>query len=759
LKLAEAARLVGWLPLIPLLPFLGFLLNGTLGRRLGKRFVSFVGVAAPLAGFALVLAAFLALHVEDGLTVVTNVKNGGHRMRVMAELHGMPVVSTPEDVAHEVIRVRASVDEVRTRTMALGVNVVASSQLGPRSWHGPAVRESGIVKDIPWIAFGKFQIPFRFVFDRLSGLLCLVVLGVGTLIHVYSIGYMDTEDRGGFARYFAYLNLFTAMMLVLALAGDAILMFVGWEGVGLASYLLIGFDYREGWKADAGIKAFVVNRVGDLGFILGIVALGTAAVAAGPYPDGFGMVDLRFDHLNQLALDGKVAPMTLGIAALCLFLGATGKSAQLPLYVWLPDAMAGPTPVSALIHAATMVTAGVYMVCRLHPVFELAVVGGIPVLGIVAAIGALTAIFAATAAIGQDDVKKVLAYSTVSQLGYMFLGAGVGAFGGAVFHLTTHAFFKALLFLGSGSLIHATGTQDLKKMGGLKRVLPTTYWTMTVGAAALAGVPLLSGFFSKDMILGHALEKATAHGASPAWFLVYAVGVIGGFITAFYSTRLIAMAFYGPEGETAKHAHESPPVMTGPLVVLAALSVLGGLLGLPGLLPEWSALALPRFLQPILAPAAELTAEAAHAVHGAAAHEAAHGSAKIELLAILISSAAAIAGVLLGRSYYLLGKMPESVRLAEEGKGSLAGLRGLLTQAWRVDEAYRRFIAEPVLDFSKTLWKLADDALLDRGIVDGFGRIARGMGELVTAFQTGRVARYAAYVAVGAVALLVASAL
>ena len=422
---------------------------------------------------------------------------------------------------------------------------------------------------------------------------------------------METEDRGGFARYFAYLNFFTAMMLLLVLAGDLLLMFVGWEGVGLASYLLIGFGYTEDWKAAAGMKAFVVNRIGDLGFILGVLALATASIADGQATHT--VATLNMDHLNALALAGKIAPFTLGAAALCLFLGATGKSAQIPLFVWLPDAMAGPTPVSALIHAATMVTAGVYMCCRMHPIFDHAYVGGVPVLGIIAVVGALTALYAATSACGQDDVKKVLAYSTVSQLGFMFLGVGVGAYGAAIFHLVTHAFFKALLFLGAGALIHATGTQDLKKMGGLRGPLKTTFWTMAVGAAALAGIPGFAGFFSKDMILGHAFDRAMD--GPWQWGLVYAFGVIAAFLTAFYSMRLHRARLLREARRRRRSRARGASNMTVPLVILAVLSILGDLLGLPAVgVPASASLALPHFLDPIL---------------GVGAHGTLHGSVPV----------------------------------------------------------------------------------------------------------------------------------
>jgi NADH-quinone oxidoreductase subunit L len=744
----EGSRLVGWLPLIPLLPFLGFVLNGLFGKRAGRTFVSWVGVGTPLVAFAVALATFLALGVEDRSTVV--VARGGPlrtTIKMQLEQAQLPLIEGREDVVEGVIRVRAPVARVQEVLKRLGnaVTVMASAERAPRSWHGPGVREGAFERDIPWISVGGFQSSFRFVLDRLSGVLVLVVLGVGSLIHIYSLSYMETEDRGGFARYFAYLNFFTAMMLVLVLAGDLLLMFVGWEGVGLASYLLIGFGYTEDWKAAAGMKAFVVNRIGDLGFILGVLALATASIADGQATHT--VATLNMDHLNALALAGKIAPFTLGAAALCLFLGATGKSAQIPLFVWLPDAMAGPTPVSALIHAATMVTAGVYMCCRMHPIFDHASVGGVPVLGIIALVGALTAIYAATSACGQDDVKKVLAYSTVSQLGYMFVGVGVGAYGAAIFHLVTHAFFKALLFLGAGALIHATGTQDLKKMGGLRGPLKTTYWTMAVGAAALAGIPGFAGFFSKDMILGHAFERAMD--GPWQWGLVYVLGVVGGFLTAFYSMRLIVLAFFGKPGDAAAHAHESPPNMTVPLVVLAVLAILGGLLGLPAVgVPAGASLALPHFLDPILgtgAHAASGTVPAAAAEHAE--------SASREVMAMLISTIAALGGAFVGWTAYAKGGLPV-ITEAETGQGALGPLKPVLASAWGIDGLYYRVFVDPLMGMASWLWEYVDTAFLDRGLVDGVGRLARGFGELVTSFQTGRVARYAAYVAVGAVAVL-----
>ena len=416
----------------------------------------------------------------------------------------------------------------------------------------------------PWITAGELHVDFALRVDALSALMILVITGVGFLIHVYSVGYM-AEDAD-VARYFAYLNLFTAAMLVLVMAENLLLLFVGWEGVGLCSYLLIGFWYTDDEKASAGKKAFIVNRIGDAGFLLGLFVLFWGLGAHGVWT-------LSFTDIQANASVLSVGTVT----AVCvlLFIGATGKSAQIPLYVWLPDAMAGPTPVSALIHAATMVTAGIYLIARLHFLYAVSPAA----LALVAYIGAGTALFAATIALVQTDIKKVLAYSTVSQLGYMFLGLGVGAYGAAVFHLMTHAFFKALLFLGAGSVIHGmSDEQDITKMGGLRHTMPTTYWTFAVGCLAIAGVPLLSGFFSKDLILEEAY--AAPHGSVGLWLL----GTLGAGLTAFYMFRLLFVTFWGEtraEPEVAHHIHESPSVMTGPLIVLAGLSVIGGYFSVP----------------------------------------------------------------------------------------------------------------------------------------------------------------------------------
>jgi len=481
------------------------------------------------------------------------------------------------------------------------------------------------------------------------------VTGVGFLIHVYSIGYMGHE--GGYYRFFGYLNLFVFFMLMLVLANNYALLFVGWEGVGLCSYLLIGFYFHKKSAADAGKKAFVVNRVGDAAFLIGIFLVFSL----------FGSA--RFLEVNQ-ALAG-FQPETVGFGVLSatgllLFIGATGKSAQIPLYTWLPDAMEGPTPVSALIHAATMVTAGVYMVARSSALFQLTPATAT----VIAFIGAFTAIWAASIALVQNDIKRVLAYSTVSQLGYMFLALGVGAYWVAVFHLFTHAFFKALLFLGSGSVIHAMGgEQDLRYMGGLKDRIPVTHWTMLAGAIAIAGIPGLAGFFSKDEILWQAFSSPSGSK------LLYIIGLATAALTAFYMWRLMSLTFYGRsrlKPEAAAHVHESPPVMTVPLAVLAAGSVLAGWIGTPKLwnLPERFRL-FESWLEPVFA---------GPAVHGA---EAAHHNAAIEWLLMGLSVALAVGGILLARHFYLVRtELPE--RLAKR----FHPLYNTLANKWYVDEIY-----------------------------------------------------------------------
>jgi NADH-quinone oxidoreductase subunit L len=532
---------------------------------------------------------------------------------------------------------------------------------------------------------GRFTADWGFLLDPLSGVMILVVTGVGFLIHVYSIGYMGHE--GGYYRFFGYLNLFVFFMLMLVLANNYVLMFVGWEGVGLCSYLLIGFYFHKKSAADAGKKAFIVNRIGDAGFILGILlmfsVLGTA----------------RFVDVNK-ALASFAPEAGYGVLtaiALLLFVGATGKSAQFPLYVWLPDAMEGPTPVSALIHAATMVTAGVYMVARSSHLFRLAPNASFWVV----VIGAFTAILAASIALTQNDIKRVLAYSTISQLGYMFMAAGVGAYWVAIFHLYTHAFFKALLFLGSGSVIHAlAGEQDMRKMGGLKDKIPITYRTMLIGTLAIAGIPGLAGFFSKDEILWQVFSSGPA--------LVYVVGVVTAGMTAFYMWRLMALTFYGEsrvDARVAAHVHESPRVMTIPLVALAAGSVLAGWIGVPKLfrmLPEGFR-AFERWLAPALAEGAE---------HGA------EHSAGLEFALMLLSVAVAGCGIAL--AWYLYQrKAPKGEPL--EAAGWL--YRGSLNK-WKVDEAYDFLFVNGLAKGGGSALARFDNAVVDGG-VNGAGWLTR----------------------------------
>jgi NADH-quinone oxidoreductase subunit L len=532
---------------------------------------------------------------------------------------------------------------------------------------------------------GRFTADWGFLLDPLSGVMILVVTGIGFLIHVYSIGYMGHE--GGYYRFFGYLNLFVFFMLMLVLANNYVLMFVGWEGVGLCSYLLIGFYFDKKSAADAGKKAFIVNRIGDAGFILGILlmfsVLGTA----------------RFVDVNK-ALASFAPEAGYGVLtaiALLLFVGATGKSAQFPLYVWLPDAMEGPTPVSALIHAATMVTAGVYMVARSSHLFQLAPNASFWV----AVIGAFTAILAASITLTQNDIKRVLAYSTISQLGYMFMALGVGAYWVAIFHLYTHAFFKALLFLGSGSVIHAlSGEQDMRKMGALKDRIPITDRTMLIGTLAIAGIPGFAGFFSKDEILWQVFSNGPA--------LVYVVGVVTAGMTAFYMWRLMALTFYGEsrvDAHAAAHIHESPRVMTIPLVALAAGSVLAGWIGVPkvfSMLPEGFR-AFEHWLAPALTEAAE---------HGA------EHTAGLEFALMLLSVAVAGCGIAL--AWYLYQKKaPKGEPL--EAAGWL--YRGSLNK-WKVDEAYDFLFVNGLAKGGGSALARFDNAVVDGG-VNGAGWLTR----------------------------------
>jgi len=562
---------------------------------------------------------------------------------------------------------------------------------------GPGAEPQGLTKTLfAWIVSGSFRTAVAFHFDQLAAVMALVVTGVGFLIHVYSVGYMAEDGR--YSRYFAFLNLFTFFMLVLVLAPDIVLMFVGWEGVGLCSYLLIGFWFDRPAAAKAGMKAFVVNRIGDAAFILGMLLL-LASVGGG-----------SFRTINDAAASGALAPGLATLAAILLFAGATGKSAQIPLYVWLPDAMEGPTPVSALIHAATMVTAGVYMVCRLSWLYAASPAAS----AAVAWVGAVTAVYAATMALVQNDIKRVLAYSTISQIGYMFIGCGVGAYAAGLFHLVTHAFFKSLLFLAAGSVIHALGgEQDMRRMGGLRKHLPVTYPVFLVGALAISGVPFLSGFFSKDAILTSAF--AGGH------YVLYGLGLAGAVMTAFYMFRLLFLTFFGParspEG-AGRHVHESPRVMTVPLVILAAFSALAGFLGLPALFGERVYL-FGRFVGWAFAPPSG------------------HVSLSVEAVLMLTATASALLGIGLAfRMYRRSTEIPQ--RLARR----FPALYRLLAGKYYVDEAYDAVVVRPLLRGSGWVYERFDLKVIDRTL-DGTAAAARSAGRGLNVLQSGLVRDYA----------------
>jgi NADH-quinone oxidoreductase subunit L len=603
--------------LIPVLPLLGFLVNGLFGRRQSKAFVNAVAVGSVALSFLWVVKTLFALgdleapHIERYFT---------------------------------------------------------------------------------WFASGDFRVGVDFLVDRLTAVMLLIVTGVGSLIHVYATGYMAKEE--GYWRFFAYLNLFMFFMLVLVLANNFLVLFVGWEGVGLCSYLLIGFYILEKFAGDAAKKAFIVNRIGDFGFSLAMF-----------------LVVIHFGTLDFGTVFGKAREMQPeaaagAITAICLLflVGAAGKSAQIPLYVWLPDAMAGPTPVSALIHAATMVTAGVYMVARSHDLFNLAPIA----LETVAVVGILTAFFAATIGIAQNDIKKVFAYSTVSQLGYMFVGLGVGAYGTGIFHVVTHAFFKALLFLGAGSVIHACHhEQDLREYGGLRKKIPVTFWTMMAAWAAIAGVPPFSGFKSKDEIL------LAAHAHHP-W--IYWLGVVTAAITAFYVSRAMFLTFFG-EYRGHAHPHESPSSMTLPLVVLALLSLAGGYL-------------------PVLDWLAPVVGES-------------HGAHEFSLVAIAVAAGAA--GIALAYVMYVLSPgLPDAVA------SRFKGLYTLIYNKYFVDEIYDVAIVHPIEEGSRFfLWRGFDMGVID-GLVNGVGSVSRSIGGGLRRMQSGNIRSYAAWVAAGALLLIVA---
>ncbi|MEI7811872.1 MAG: NADH-quinone oxidoreductase subunit L [Ignavibacteria bacterium] len=576
----------------------------------------------------------------------------------------------------------------------------------------PVEERSHTVELFTWINAGGLNIKVAYLVDQLSLVMALIVTGVGFLIHVYSIGYMHGDKS--FWRFFAYLNLFIFAMMNLILSDNFVLLFLGWEGVGLCSYLLIGFWYdrkfEKGTTSQAAKKAFVVNRIGDFGFLLGMF-----------------LIFLTFDSLNfhEVFTKAELFPISekvYGFIALFLFIGAAGKSAQIPLFVWLPDAMAGPTPVSALIHAATMVTAGVYMVARCSILFASAPA----ILTVIAVIGLLTAFFAATIGLVQNDIKKVLAYSTVSQLGYMFLALGVGAFSAGIFHLMTHAFFKALLFLGAGSVIHAMhDRQDIQQYGGLKKYMPKTFITFFIAALAISGFPGLSGFFSKDEILWYAYS----HGSVLMWI----TGVATALMTAFYMFRLVFLTFYGKERFSHDvHPHESPSVMTVPLMILAVLSVIGGYIGIPVIFSGEGGNHFEHWLAPIFS-----SAERRLENYGAHSHFE-------ELLLMFISVAAALGSIYF--AYYVYTRRPG---IAVTVSGKFKGLYKTLVNKYYVDEVYESVIVQPIQKVSERfLWKFADNKIID-GAVNGSAYIIEKLGEVIRLFQNGFTQFYALIMMLG----------
>ncbi len=580
------------------------------------------------------------------------------------------------------------------------------------------------------------SIGWGLVVDRLSATMIMVVTGVGTLIHVYSISYMSHEDEAGFARFFTYLNLFVAAMLTLVLGDSLVLTFVGWEGVGLCSYLLIGFWYTDPAKAFAGRKAFVTNRIGDFGFLVGLFALlsifGTAS-----YADMQGIAQQITDPTATIQgglFAGRSFQWAITFALIGLFVGACGKSAQLPLYVWLPDAMAGPTPVSALIHAATMVTAGVYLVARNAYLFSLAPAA----MATVTIVGAATALFAALIAFTQNDIKKVLAYSTVSQLGFMFIGVGSGAWWAGILHLVTHAFFKGCLFLGAGSVMHGMGDEtDIQKMGGLARKMPWTALTFGASTLAITGFVPLSGFWSKDAILGNALFSH-----NPAWHAVgqwaYAIGAVAALGTAFYMSRLYFLTFLGkPRTHAAEHAHESSPVMTVPLVVLAVLAVVAVVLALPGH-GDWS-MVYERFMRRVFDPGTQVLLRAGHF------HAGDHPA-----WPYFVAWGLAAAGTAVAWAMYAgpLAHLPEKLA------GAFPAVYRFAYDKFRVDELYELLVIEPVRWLAYVLWRVVDVFAIDGLLVNGVARAVGAIGAVVRLAQNGDVQRYAAVMAVAAAVIL-----
>jgi NADH-quinone oxidoreductase subunit L len=717
---ATAGALAGtaaqWLWAVPLLPLLGFVLNGALaiaGSRLGPADPSAShggdDAAGPDAG---------ARHhaAGDDHHVVTR-----HRYAGLTSIIGPAVLLL---------------------SFLLSAAIFWQFRAVAGDTHAPYVQ-----RYFSWIPAGDLRIDAALMLDQLSLVMVLVVTGVGTLIHIFSVGYM--RDDPSYPRYFAYLNLFVFFMLVLVLGANYPVLFVGWEGVGLCSYLLIGFWFSEKANADAGKKAFIVNRIGDFGFLIAMFLLFV----------NYGSLDFPAlsTAVSQNAVYGGALVTTI---CLFLFLGCTGKSAQIPLYVWLPDAMAGPTPVSALIHAATMVTAGVYLIARSHFLFALAPVASLTVV----VIGALTAVFAATIGLKQWDIKKVLAYSTVSQLGYMFVGVGAGAYASGIFHLVTHAFFKALLFLGSGSVIfamhrayHATHShedaQDMRNMGGMRRYMPVTFTLMWIATLAIAGVPPFSGFFSKDEILGSVFARAQGSTLADArWlgipgnmvlYVCYALGLAAALMTAVYMTRMMLYTFHGPNrsGEKERdHLAEAPWVMTGPLVVLGILSGVGGWLNLPKFLPAGPVGALEHWLDPVVG---ESTLRITHG-------KGVEIAPSLEYTLIGAAVAIAAIGIWIAWSRLDPAKLVPKAQAPPE-----QGFERVLEHKYYVDEVYDRGVVRPTYATSRNLlWRGIDVGLIDGLFVNGSAWLARGFGWMGSALQSGQVGTYAWVLVLGVLAVV-----
>ena len=701
-----AGTIANWIWLVPVLPFIGFLVNGLLSIVPATH----LGPADPsAAGHG---------HAPDD-------SHAGHDDHHVAR--------------HPYHRV-VSVVGPAVLGLAFAIAVAVFFALSGAHSEEPFVRTL-----FPWLVAGDLHINAALQVDQLSIVMTLVVTGVGFLIHVFSVGYM--QDDPGYPRYFAYLNLFIFFMLVLVLGASYPVLFVGWEGVGLCSYLLIGYWYSDKANADAGKKAFVMNRIGDFGFLVAMFLLFA-----------------NLGTLDFVGVSGRVGELGEGGAVitaigLFFFLGCAGKSAQIPLYTWLPDAMAGPTPVSALIHAATMVTAGVYLVARSSAIFALAPVASLTV----ALVGAITALFAATIGLKQWDIKKVLAYSTVSQLGYMFIGVGVGAYAAGIFHLVTHAFFKALLFLGSGSVIfamhramHRTGShadaQDMRNMGGLRAYMPWTYRLMWIATLAIAGIPPLSGFFSKDEILASVFAR-TSHSTlaeasllgvpgSALLFLIYAIGLAAALLTAIYMTRMMLYTFHGPNrtGEAErKHLAEAPRVMTVPLLVLGVLSIVGGALNFPAFFGA-TGQKLHHWLEPVTGAAS------LRITHG----EEVHLALGLELGLIVLAVLIAVGGIA-----FAFARLKPAALVPKEQSPEARGFERVLEHKYFVDEAYDKAIVRPVVGISRrVLWRGMDTGLIDGLLVNGSGFLMRGLGWVGARLQSGQVGTYAWVLVIGVLAVL-----